>query len=60
MIKIGLPQIIMVTMYLLSVGMAIAKNGEPKEGNYSFVSTAIATVITVGLLYWGGFFGGAE
>jgi len=30
--------------------------GQPKEGDYSFLSTLISNSLLVGLLIWGGFF----
>lgn len=51
------PQIILLGMYLLSIGMALAKDGQPKEGNHSFVATVVAAGIVCGVLWWGGFWG---
>ena len=52
----GIPQIIMIIVFGLNLGISIAKNGEPREDTYNFWITLIGTIINVGLLYWGGFF----
>ena len=50
------PQIIIICLSAMALGITLAKNGEP-EGNYCFGSTLFATVINISILYWGGFFG---
>jgi hypothetical protein len=50
------PQIILLVILCLSNGISLAKHGEPREDNYSFWVTLTSTVITLSLLYWGGFF----
>lgn len=52
----GIPQIIIIIIYGLNLGINLAKNGEPRESNYSFGIALVATAIEAGLLYWGGFF----
>ena len=52
----GTPQILILMLYLLSVGMSIANHGKPKQGTESAVISAIAATIILALLYWGGFF----
>ena len=51
------PQIIMIALLGMGLGINIVKNGEPKEGVYSFPVQLVSTLIEVGLLIWGGFFG---
>jgi hypothetical protein len=51
----GWPQITMIVLLALGVGIALAKNGQSK-GNYSFGWAIIGAGINVGLLYAGGFF----
>lgn len=51
----GIPQIIMIVLMSMSVGMSLVKHGESR-GNYSFWSTLIAAVIEVVILKCGGFF----
>lgn len=51
------PQIIMIIILAMGVGINLVKHGEPKDGNYSFPISLISAAIEVGLLIWGGFFG---
>jgi len=32
------------------------KNGQPKTGTHSLGITFIASIISIGIVYWGGFF----
>lgn len=50
------PQIIIIVLYALSLGVHMAKHGEPKDGKYNFVSSLITCAIIFGCLWWGGFF----
>ncbi len=52
---IAWPQAIIVGLSCISLGITIAKHGEP-QGNHSIWTTAIASVGTYALLYYGGFF----
>lgn len=52
----GIPQIIMIIIFCLSLGITMAKNGQPREDKYSFFTSLVATGIQVGVLIWGGFF----
>lgn len=49
-------KIILLILYAVALGVALAKHGEPKTGLFSFWSSLIGTVIELGLLWWGGFF----
>lgn len=49
-------QIIYLFIVVLGLGIALAKDGQPKTDKYSFWGTVVATLISLGLLYWGGFF----
>ena len=51
------PQIIMIALLGMGLGMNLVKNGEPREGTYSFPIQLVSTLIEIGLLIWGGFFG---
>lgn len=51
------PQIIMIIIMAMNLGINLVKNGEPKDETYSFPVSLISIVINVGLLIWGGFFG---
>ena len=49
------PQIILVGLLLVELGMALAKHGEPRESNFSVWNSLISDAIILGLLWWGGF-----
>ena len=51
----SIPAIIIIALYVFDIGHSIVNDGKP-QGNRSFVVTFIATCISIGLLYWGGFF----
>lgn len=52
---LGIPQIIMVVLIVMSGAIHLVKHGEPRD-NYSFGWWFISFILTVGLLWWGGFF----
>lgn len=53
----GAPQIILIVLYALSLGMVISKHGEEKTNEkYNAWAGLIGTAIQIGLLIWGGFF----
>lgn len=52
-----LPQIIIILLYVASLGMVMVLHGKPRA-NYNAWNTLISTAITIALLYWGGFFDG--
>ena len=51
------PQIAMIALMTLSTGEHLVKNGEPRDGRWSFGVAVLSDAIVYGLLYWGGFFG---
>lgn len=57
------PQIIVLALWGISLGVHLAKHGEPRievdgsQQKYSFTKDVIRVSIWSGLLYWGGFFG---
>lgn len=51
------PQITYLVCVLLVLGVELAKDGEPKTGNYNFALGVVGTVFGLVLLYCGGFFG---
>lgn len=53
-----LPQLLLLALYVLSLGIHLAQHGQPKKGNESFPAGFVAVALQVGLLYWGGFFNG--
>ena len=50
------PQIIMIIIMAMGLGINLVKNGEPRDDTYSFPISLVSTVVNVGLLIWGGFF----
>ena len=52
-----IPQIIMIFLWSMGLGIALVKDGEPRGDKYSFGMTFIATVMEIAILWWGGFFG---
>lgn len=53
---IGWPQGIILTIYLLKIGMSLS-NSVRDNSNSKFIKTIIGMIINIGLLTWGGFFG---
>ncbi|HSH24349.1 MAG TPA: hypothetical protein VLA13_02260 [Massilibacterium sp.] len=51
-----LPQIILILLNFISLGIAIAKHGEEKTGNENVWTNIIAIIVTYSLLFAGGFF----
>lgn len=54
---LGIPQVIMLALMIYNLTLTCIRNGEPKDEDYNFTATLIASAISFGLLYWGGFFG---
>ena len=48
-------QIIFLILALISFSVHLSYNGKPR-GNYNAGAAFIDLIITLGLLYWGGFF----
>ena len=53
----GIPQIIMIVLLGMDVGMHLVKHGEPRTDHFSFPIALISAILEIGLLMWGGFFG---
>lgn len=51
------PQIILIIIYALNLGIALVQHGTEKEGTNSFWTTFFGTLINVAFLWWGGFWG---
>lgn len=49
------PQITMIILMAMGLGISLANHGKPRS-NENAVITIIANVISLGLLYMGGFF----
>lgn len=52
----GIYEIIFLAWLFLSVGISLAKDGEPREGNHSFWIALLSAALQIFLLYKGGFF----
>jgi len=50
------PQIIIIALYTMSLGIHLAKHGEEKTGKYNFWSSLLSAIIIFALLKAGGFF----
>ena len=50
------PQIILIVILALDLGLIMAKHGEEKKGEHNFFVNLFSTAVMVGLLIWGGFF----
>lgn len=49
------PQIIVIGLWALSVGLTWAKHGTPETGNHNAFLSILSVAIMAGLLWWGGF-----
>ncbi|ENY8698221.1 hypothetical protein J4G23_00615 [Clostridioides difficile] len=54
--KLGIPQILVIIIYFMQLGVSLANNGKVKEMKISFGVSTISKLVIFGLLYWGGFF----
>lgn len=52
----GVPQIIIIVLYALTLLSAAYEHGEPYEHNKNFWGSLVGVAIVFGLLIWGGFF----
>lgn len=53
----GVPQLLLIGLYALSLGCHLAKHGERHATNYNFFVALLSTTLQMLLLWWGGFFG---
>ena len=49
-------RVLLIVLYSLAVGIVMAKDGQPKEGNYSAVSAILSAAITFALMAGAGTF----
>lgn len=53
----GIPQFILLAIYFIGLVHNISRHGEPMtDRKYNGLDSLFSLTITVGLLYWGGFF----
>lgn len=48
--------VILLVIQVLALGIALAKHGEPREGNYNFWTVLIEVIIAITLYYYAGLF----
>ncbi|MEZ2132510.1 MULTISPECIES: hypothetical protein [unclassified Sinorhizobium] len=53
----GWPQLVIIALSAMGVGINMAKHGEPRKGKFNFWIALSVAAIEMGLLYAGGFFG---
>jgi len=51
-----IPQLTLLAIYAMSLGMAISKHGEEKIEKNNAWHTVLATILILSILNWGGFF----
>jgi len=51
------PQLTYLALIGIGLGIALAKDGEPRDGKHNFIAFIIVHAITLYILYAGGFFG---
>lgn len=54
---IGWPQIVWICIVAMNLGMYLVKHGEEMSGKYNFFISLICQLISLWILYCGGFFG---
>lgn len=53
-----IPQYIMLSFMLITIGIDIERNGKEKTGKHNIVTTLIGIAVNFATLYWGNFFEG--
>jgi soluble lytic murein transglycosylase-like protein len=56
----GWPQITVIILFAIGLGVELAKHGKPRTGKHSFWWSLFGNVITIWLLWCGGFFSQAD
>jgi hypothetical protein len=51
------PQLILIALSLIGMGISMARFGQEKTDRYDFIDVIIAPAIVHSLLWWGGFYG---
>jgi hypothetical protein len=52
----GAPQIIYLVLIAITFVLYVILDGRPRTGKYSLGAWLVEALLTLGLLYWGGFF----
>jgi hypothetical protein len=52
----GIPQIIVIALYAMSVGSTLAEVADGKRTGKDMLNRILGTAVMIGLLWWGGFF----
>ena len=52
----GWPQITYIVLVAMSLGLTMAKHGQPRTDNHNAWTSLLALAIVMPLLYFGGFF----
>lgn len=50
------PEIIIISLTYMSLGISLARDGEPRTGKYSFALSFFSQIIMLLLLFWAGLF----
>ena len=53
----GIPQIIVLVIYMIALGMSLGDDGKVKMKKESFWLSLVSVGTILALLWWGGFFG---
>jgi hypothetical protein len=51
----GAPQITLIILWALALGITAEQHGKPKKGNESFWRSLLSVAIISAILWWGGF-----
>lgn len=54
----GWPQYVYLALTFMGMGVCLVKDGERRDGKYSFWSSLLSSAFILWVLYVGGFFGG--
>ena len=52
----GIPQIILIVYFSMTLLLSARENGKPKKGKTDFGVSLVASALLFGVLIWGGFF----
>ncbi len=51
-----MPQIVLIVLFCLSLGISMAKHGQEETKKHNFFTSLVSVAIEVSILIWGGFF----